>query len=109
MKRYESKVRDQVKTLKNPNERPFSSMKVVNDIQLRHAQRHTTYSIAFDRKFLKLLNRRSYRRENLYESFRNIYQVLNATFLGIEKDILEFHQRKKKNRRLLHRDLLKSL
>ena len=33
---------------------------------------------------MKLFIKRNYQREILYESFRNIYQVLNRAFLNIE-------------------------
>ena len=53
----------------------------------QHGCRHPSYKIVFDRKYIKLLNKRRYRRENLYEMFRTIYQTLNRVFLRLEGDM----------------------
>ena len=70
----------------------FSQRKVVNKISAngrdsQHGRRHPSYKIVFDRKYIKLLNKRRYRRENLYEMFRTIYQTLNRVFLRLEGDM----------------------
>ena len=66
IKKYESQIRNHVTTVKDPSEQPFSGVNVINEIQLIHARRHTSYSVVLDRKFLKLLSRRDYQRKNLY-------------------------------------------
>ena len=78
---------NQVKMLKDPIIRPFSIFKVVNDIQLFYPRRHPRYSLVLDRKFMKLLHRRSYIKETLYQYFRNIYQLLKLTLLRLEKEV----------------------
>ena len=75
---------DQVNLLKNQRIQSFSKIKVFNDIQKLHPRQHTKYSIVFDRKYLKFLNRLGYRRETLYDQFQNLYKVINATVLEIE-------------------------
>ena len=99
LKKYDSETDKGVKMPKNQREHLFSGMKVINDIQRLHPRSHPSYSIRLDRKFLKLLTHRSYRRENLYEIFRTVYQVLNVTFLNIERSMTTQNQneRKKQN------------
>ena len=87
LKRYESQTNDRVKVLKNLSRHPFSKMKVVNEIQNLHPCSHQRYSIRIDRKFLKLRTKKIYRREGFYKMFCNIYQVLDVTFLNIERAI----------------------
>ena len=61
----------------------------MSNIKFIHGRGHPRYKIVFDRKYLKLFSRRSYRRENIYEMCRNIHQTLNLIFLSIEKDMLK--------------------
>ena len=81
LKEYRSrkKASERIKFLKDQRMRDFSRIKVVNkvnancrDSQLRDGRRHPSYKIVFDKKFVKLLNKRRYRRGNLYEIFRTL-------------------------------------
>ena len=76
----------------------FSKFKVVNRFKVlqaqdneyekckneQHGRAQKTYSIIIDAKYIKIFVKRSYRSENLYEYFRNLFQVMNTTFLELE-------------------------
>ena len=75
LKEYRSKKSERIKFLTDPTIRALSRIKIVNkglDAYDRDSRRHPSYKTIFDRKYVKLLNERSYRRENLYESFRTM-------------------------------------
>ena len=79
----------------DPKLQAFSPIKVANEINfnpdfrtdyhLKDGRPHR--KIIFDRKFVNLLDKRRFRRENLYETFRTIYQPINRVFLQLENDM----------------------
>ena len=76
----------------NPLYHSFSKFKVVNRFKVnkgeqtktpkcfkneQHGRAQKSYQIILDAKYVKMLVKRSYRAENLYELFRNLYQMMN--------------------------------
>ena len=62
-----------------------------------------SYQIIIDAKYVKIIVKRSYRAENLYDFFRNLYQIMNSTFLEFESLLVK--HREKFDPRLMNRKL----
>ena len=75
----------------------FSEFKVINCFKVKeqnsenekcknwqHGRSHKKYSIIFDAKYLKIIVKRSYWRENLFDCFRALFQVINTAFWEFE-------------------------
>ena len=73
----------------NPLVTPVSKVQVRNNVSNLHPRNHRTYSIYFDRKFLKFFHTRTMRSEMRYTQFRILYQIINAVCLELEIEILE--------------------
>ena len=69
----------------------------------QHKQPQKSYQIIIDAKYVKMLVKRSYRVENLYEFFRNLYQMINAILSEFES--IPFPVREKFDTRLIQQRL----
>ena len=104
----------------NPSSHSFSKFKVVNRFKVnkgeqtdqtrtpkykneQHGRAQKSYQIIIDAKYVKMLVKRSYRAENLYDFFRNLYQMMNAILLEFE--LIPSNDREKFDTHLIQRRL----
>jgi len=79
----------------------YSKFKVVNRFKVKkkedietsakfkneqHGWPQKTYHIIIDAKYIKMMVKRSYRAESLYDFFKSLFQFINATLLELESD-----------------------
>ena len=75
---------------------PYSKFKVVNCFKVKnaetsekfknvqHGRPQSKYYLVIDAKYIKILVKRSYRAERLYEFFKNLFQFINRTLIELE-------------------------
>ena len=86
------------KCIQNPSSHAFSEFKVINGFKVKeqdsfgdqkykneqHGRSRKKYSIVFDAKYVKMIVKRAYRREDLFDAFRSLFQALSTTLLEFE-------------------------
>jgi hypothetical protein len=75
------KVVNRFKVKKVESSNAPADMKFKNE---QHGRPQKRYHRIFDAKYIKMIEKRSYRAENLYEFFKNLYQLLNTSLLELE-------------------------
>ena len=54
----------------------------------QHGRSQKKYSIIFDAKYVKIIVKRSYRAENLFDYFQSLFQVINITRLEFDANFV---------------------